>query len=391
MTESFLPQVNGVTNSVLQVIAHLDRRGHEALVLAPGAGPDEVEGTPVIRVPAVDLAVVDSLPVGVPTPVVRATLEEYRPDVVHLASPFVLGARAITAARRLRVPTVAVYQTDVAGFAASYGVGLTARAAWRWTRRLHSRADRTLAPSAWAVDALVDHGVPRVHRWGRGVDTARFRPAAEHADGGAAAAALRRELAPHGEMLVGYVGRLAAEKQVERLAALADLPGVRTVVVGDGPARGRLADLLPDAAFLGFRGGADLATAYAALDGFVHTGPFETFCQTVQEAKASGLPVLAPDAGGVRDLVEPGVTGWLFDTDAPDLRDRVRTWRDDPALRRRMGLAARASTTGRTWPAVCDELLGHYAALTADDSHGTHHVVTRGSATGRPGTVDTAA
>ena len=148
VTESFLPQVNGVTNSVLQVIAHLHRQGHEALVLAPGAGPDEVGGTPVIRVPAVDLAVVDSLPVGVPTPVVRATLEEYRPDVVHLASPFVLGARAITAARRLGVPTVAVYQTDVAGFAASYGVGLTARAAWRWTRRLHSRADRTLAPSA---------------------------------------------------------------------------------------------------------------------------------------------------------------------------------------------------------------------------------------------------
>ncbi|MCD2188683.1 glycosyltransferase family 4 protein [Actinomycetospora soli] len=397
VTESFLPQVNGVTNSVLQVIAHLRRRGHDALVLAPGVGPDEVEGTPVIRVPALDLAVVDSLPVGVPTPAVRATLEEYRPDVVHLASPFVLGARAITAARRMSVPTVAVYQTDVAGFAASYGVGLTARAAWRWTRRLHSRADRTLAPSAWAVDALREHGVPRVHRWGRGVDTARFRPASEHADHGAAAAALRRELAPRGEMLVGYVGRLAHEKQVERLAALAGLPGVRTVVVGDGPARGRLAELLPDAAFLGFRGGADLATAYAALDAFVHTGPFETFCQTVQEAKASGLPVIAPDAGGARDLVEPGATGWLFDVDDPaggDLRERVRAWRDDPALRRRTGLAARASTTGRTWPAVCEELLGHYTALTdrtADDSRGAHRVVMRGSAQRRSGTVDTAA
>ncbi|MDL5157882.1 glycosyltransferase family 4 protein [Actinomycetospora termitidis] len=395
VTESFLPQVNGVTNSVLQVIAHLHRRGHEGLVLAPGAGPDEVEGTPVIRVPALDLALVDSLPVGVPTPAVRATLEEFRPDVVHLASPFVLGARAITAARRLRVPTVAVYQTDVAGFAASYGVGLTARAAWRWTRRLHGRADRTLAPSAWAVDALREHGIPRVHRWGRGVDTARFRPASEHTDGGAAAATLRRELAPRGEMLVGYVGRLAHEKQVERLAALTGLPGVRTVIVGDGPARARLAELMPDAAFLGFRGGTELATAYAALDAFVHTGPFETFCQTVQEAKATGLPVMAPDAGGVRDLVEPGVTGWLFDAgpggDDTAIRDRVRDWRDDPAARRRMGLAARASTTGRTWPAVCEELLEHYTELTADDSRGTHRVVTRGSAERRTGTVDTAA
>ena len=398
VTESFLPQVNGVTNSVLHVIAHLRRRGHEALVLAPGAGPDEVDGVPVIRVPALDLAMVDSLPVGVPTPAVRATLEEYRPDVVHLASPFVLGARAITAARRLDVPTVAVYQTDVAGFAASYGVGLTARAAWRWTRRLHARADRTLAPSAWAVEALEAHGVPRVHRWGRGVDTGRFRPSGEHADGGTAAAALRRELAPRGEMLVGYVGRLAAEKQVERLAALADLPGVRVVVVGDGPARDRLTELLPGAAFLGFRGGDDLATAYAALDAFVHTGPFETFCQAVQEAKAAGLPVLAPDAGGVRDLIVPGATGWLFDATsehagATALRERIRAWRDDPGLRRRMGLAARASTRGRTWPAVCDELLGHYGDLvgSADGSRGAHHLVTHGSAARRPGPVDTAA
>jgi phosphatidylinositol alpha 1,6-mannosyltransferase len=317
---------------------------------------------------------------------------------VHLASPFVLGARAITAARRLGAPTVAVYQTDVAGFAASYGAGLTARAAWRWTRRLHTRADRTLAPSAWAVEALEAHGVPRVHRWGRGVDTGRFRPSGEHADGGTAAAALRRELAPHGEMLVGYVGRLAAEKQVERLAALEDLAGVRVVVVGDGPARERLTELLPGAAFLGFRGGGDLATAYAALDAFVHTGPFETFCQAVQEAKAAGLPVLAPDAGGVRDLVEPGETGWLFDASSERagsavLRERVRAWRDDPGLRRRMGLAARASTRGRTWPAVCDELLGHYVDLVgaADDSRGTHHLVTHGSVARRPGPVDTAA
>jgi phosphatidylinositol alpha 1,6-mannosyltransferase len=365
VTESFLPAINGVTNSVLQVLAHLRRRGHEAVVVAPGAGPEEVDGVPVVRLPAVDLAVVDSLPVGVPTPALRATLEEFRPDVVHLASPFVVGARALTVARRLGVPTVAVYQTDVAGFAASYGVGLTARAAWRWTRRLHSRADRTLAPSRWAVEALAEHGVPRVHRWGRGVDTARFRP------GAPGAAALRAELAPEGELLVGYVGRLAAEKQVERLAALEGLPGVRAVVVGDGPSAGRLREALPSAAFLGFRGGDDLAAAYAALDGFVHTGPFETFCQAVQEAQATGLPVLAPDAGGVRDLVDRGRTGWLFPTEpraaAETIRAHVTTWRDDPARRRAMGAAGRAAVTGRTWPAVCEELLGHYDAVMGAD------------------------
>ena len=343
VTESFLPAVNGVTNSVLQVVAHLRRRGHGAMVIAPGAGPDEVPGAPdvpVVRVPAVDLPVVDSLPVGVPTPAVRAALAEYRPDVVHLASPFVLGARALTVARRLDVPAVAVYQTDVAGFASSYGVGLTARAAWRWIRRLHSGAARTLAPSRWAVDALRDHGVPRVHRWGRGVDTARFHPGRRDED-------LRAELAPHGEMLVGYVGRLAAEKQVERLAALEGLPGVRVVVVGDGPSRARLGELLPSAHFLGFRGGTELARAYASFDAFVHTGPHETFCQAVQEAQASGLPVLAPDAGGVADLVAPGRTGWLYDPASPtagaEIVGRIAAWRDDPDTRRAVGAAGRAA------------------------------------------------
>ncbi|MBB4962811.1 glycosyltransferase family 4 protein [Saccharothrix violaceirubra] len=353
VTESFLPQVNGVTNSVLRVLEHLAARGHKALVVAPGAGDDRHGDTPVVRVPAVDLPRFSSLPVGVPTRRVLTALEMWRPDVVHLASPFIVGAKGLSAARRLGVPTVAVYQTDVAGFAGHYGLGLTARAAWRWTRRLHSQADRTLAPSSWAVDALRDHGVPRVHRWGRGVDVELFHP-------GRRDDALRRSLAPDGELLVGYVGRLSPEKQVHRLAVLRDIPGVKLVVVGEGPEEGALRRELPDAAFLGFRAGRDLAAAYASLDVFVHTGPHETFCQAVQEAMASGLPVVAPDAGGPRDLVHPD-TGHLVTTDA-GLRAAV-TGLKDPLHRRRLGQAARRRVRGRTWSAVCDELLDHYAAV----------------------------
>lgn len=355
VAESFLPQVNGVTNSVLRVLEHLRRLGHPALVVAPGAGPDHHQGTPVVRVPAVDLPRVTSLPVGVPTRRVLTALTEFQPDVVHLASPFVLGARGLSAARRLGLPTVAVYQTDVAGFAASYGLGLGARAAWRWIRRLHGLADRTLAPSTWAADALRQHGVPRVHRWGRGVDVELFRPSRR-------SEALRAELAPHGELLVGYVGRLAPEKQVNRLAALAGLPGVRVVVVGDGPELPALRRELPTAAFLGFRSGTELAAAYASFDVFAHTGPHETFCQAVQEALASGVPVLAPDAGGPRDLVRHGQTGYLLPDDPTALRDAVLRL-TDPDLRAEFGVAARRSVLSRTWPSVCQELIGHYASV----------------------------
>ena len=361
VTESFLPQVNGVTNSVLRIIEYLRATGHDVMVVAPGlAGPTHYRGAPVVRIPALDLPVVNSLPIGLPTRTVLNALAAFGPDVVHLASPFVVGARGLAAARRLRVPSIAVFQTDIAGFATAYGLGLGARAAWRWVRRLHSKADRTLAPSTQSVEDLRAHGIPRVHRWGRGVDVERFSPA--HADPD-----LRARLAPDGELLVGFVGRLAPEKEVGRLAALAGMDGVRLVIVGDGPDREELRDRLPGAAFLGARYGDELSAAYASLDVFVHTGPHETFCQAVQEAMASGLPVLAPDAGGPRDLVLPGRTGYLLPPDpvgfADELVRRVQDLRE-PALRERLGAKARKVVLGRTWPAVCAELVNHYAVVT---------------------------
>ncbi|MQA63116.1 MAG: glycosyltransferase [Actinophytocola sp.] len=359
VTESFLPHVNGVTNSVLRVIEHLRAQHHEVLVVAPGPGPSSYCGAPVVRIPSLDLPVVNSLPVGVPTRTVLTAMRAFAPDVVHLASPFVVGARGVAAAKRLRIPSVAVYQTDVAGFATSYGLGLAARAAWRWVSRLHRMADRTLAPSSDAVRQLRANGIPRVHRWGRGVDIARFSPA--HAD-----QRLRAALAPGGELIVGFVGRLAPEKQVERLAPLDGMPGVRLVVVGDGPDMPRLRARMPSATFLGARYGDELSAAFASMDVFVHTGPHETFCQAVQEAMASGLPVLAPDAGGPRDLVDHGRTGYLLPVDrdlfAGDLVERVGALADDK-LRGWLGTAARTRVLRRSWPAVCGELVDHYEAV----------------------------
>lgn len=359
VAESFLPSVNGVSGSVQRVLEHLRRTGHSALVVAPGLdAPTRHEGIPVLRVPAVDVPRISSLPIGVPSRGMTSAIGDFAPDVVHLASPFVLGAGGMAAARRLGVPAVAVFQTDVAGFADSYGLGRSARAAWRWTRRLHNQADRTLAPSTWAVDTLVEHGVQRVHHWGRGVDTTRFAPSRR------SAALRRRWTGGAEELVVGYLGRLAPEKHVERLAALVDLPGVRLVLVGDGPDGERLARLLPGAVFTGQLVGEELAVAMASLDVFVHPGEHETFCQAVQEALASGVPVVAVNRGGPRDLVIPGRTGYLVEVDtfADDLKAAVSALTED-GLRRHFSVAARRSVLRRTWPAVCDELVGHYRAV----------------------------
>jgi phosphatidylinositol alpha 1,6-mannosyltransferase len=282
-------------------------------------------------------------------------LRGFDPDVVHLASPALLGYGGLRAARFLDVPTVAVFQTDVAGFAESYGIGAASRAAWAWTKHLHSRADRTLAPSTAAMEDLAAHGIPRVHHWARGVDVTGFAPSARSGE-------LRRRWSPGGKPIVGFVGRLAPEKHVERLAVLARRDDLQLVIVGDGVDRDKLRTLMPSAVFTGARYGEQLAAAYASMDVFVHPGEHETFCQAVQEAMASGLPVIAPDAGGPRDLVAPYRTGLLLTVAEFEARlgQSVDHLLDE---RTRYSLAARRSVLGRTWPAICDQLLDHYEAV----------------------------
>jgi phosphatidylinositol alpha 1,6-mannosyltransferase len=361
VAESFLPNVNGVTNSVLRVIEHLRRTGHEVLVIAPdnprGQAPaDRVyDGVRVHRVPSRMFPKVTSLPLGVPRPRMVGVLRGFAPDVVHLASPALLGYGGLHAARHLGVPTVAVFQTDVAGFAESYGVGVAARAAWAWTRHLHARSDRTLAPSTSAMENLVAHRVPRVHHWGRGVDITGFVPSARDET-------LRSAWSPTGRPVVGFVGRLAPEKHVERLAALARRDDLRVVIVGDGVDRAKLQTLMPSAVFTGALYGSELAAAYASMDVFVHPGEHETFCQAVQEAMASGLPVVAPNAGGPRDLVSPMHTGLLLDV--ADFEARLPGAVEHLlAERARYSTAARRSVLSRTWPAVCAQLVDHYEAV----------------------------
>ena len=361
VAESFLPNVNGVSNSVLRVIEHLRRTGHEVLVIAPdtprGEQPAERvhDGIRVHRVPSRMFPKVTSLPLGVPRPRMVGVLRGFDPDVVHLASPALLGYGGLHAARFLRVPTVAVFQTDVAGFAASYGIGVAARAAWAWTRHLHSRADRTLAPSTSAMENLAAHGIPRVYHWARGVDITGLAPSARDD-------ALRRQWSPDGRPIVGFVGRLAPEKHVERLTALARRDDLQVVIVGDGVDRAKLESALPSAFFTGALYGDELAAAYASMDVFVHPGEHETFCQAVQEAMASGVPVIAPNAGGPRDLVAPCRTGLLLPVD--EFEAKLTESVDHLiAERHRYSLAARRSVLGRTWPAICDQLLEHYEAV----------------------------
>jgi phosphatidylinositol alpha 1,6-mannosyltransferase len=358
VSESFLPTVNGVTTSVRKVLDHLAENGHDAVVVSPHAGsPAAYRGYPVIQVPAVAYK---QFPVGLPSLQVERVLDDFAPDVLHVASPFLLGAQALAAARRRELPSVAIYQTDIAGFARRNRLGLTAALAWQLVRKVHEQADRTLVPSSSALADCEAVGIPRLARWGRGVDIERYHPRNRLREG---ARALRAELSPNGETVIGYVGRIAPEKQVERIAELRGLPNTRFAIVGDGPSTPAVTKALRGMPvhWLGRRGGDDLADAYAAFDLFVHTGSEETFGQTLQEAHASGLPVVAPRSGGPIDLIDDAIDGALFDPlHAGAFRNSVEPIVRSAELRARMGEAGRRRVLDRSWDSVCTELIGHY-------------------------------
>lgn len=358
VAESFLPQINGVTNSVRRVLEHLAAEGHEAELVAP-TGPPTYAGFRVTRARGASLPFYPDFRLGLETRRrLRAVMQRFRPDVVHIASPATLGYQAAKAATELGIPTVAIYQTDLVGFAERYDVPGGARAMAALTRKIHLQVDRTLAPSTASIEQLRGLGVPAVHRWARGVDLVAFHP--RHRD-----SRLRADLASGGRVVVGYVGRLAAEKELELLVPLSRDPRIRLVLVGAGPEQERLRGLLdPSTRFLGLLHGDDLSRAYACLDLFVHTGRHETFCQSAQEALASGVPVVAPASGGPIDVVADGATGILYPAgDQRALVSSVDRLVGNHDLRGRMGAAALRSVQERSWWSINEQLLGHYRAV----------------------------
>ena len=359
VTESFLPNVNGVTNSVLRVLEHLSNSGDQALVIAPASEnmPTEYAGHPVKAVPVIPAQnfLPTGMPMGLPQKRIQHLLDGFSPDVLHLASPFALGSYANKMAKKLDIPSVSIYQTDLGGFAKQYGFGIAQNSLQKILYKIHSQTDRTLAPSTSACLDLHLAGVPEVYLWRRGVNTELFNPSKR-------SASLRNnwKKGDQSKLIVGFVGRLAQEKRVSDLKVLQGNPNIQLVIVGDGPHRRKLEQQLHSAIFLGFKSGEELAQIYASFDLFIHPGPNETFCQAVQEALASGIPSIVPRSGGPADLVAHGRTGYVIDIFNEAQLNQTVNLHHERTDRKQMRIAARDSVSMRTWNRINNELKTHY-------------------------------
>jgi phosphatidylinositol alpha 1,6-mannosyltransferase len=357
VTESFLPQINGVTNSVVRVLETLKQHEIEAMVIAPTSPSPKHLGFDVFTTNAISVL---QFPVAVPGPAISKLLDDFAPDVVHVAAPFMIGAQAIAWGQRNNVPTVAIYQTDVAGYLERYNLSFAKPVLERIVGGIHQGATINLAPTREAAEYLRRISGGNVEVWGRGVDLDLFNP---QNVGDVETQVIRSRIAPPNHKVIGFVGRLALEKQVHRMSELLDLPDTSFLIVGDGPEREKLEALFrgKPVTFTGALSGLELARHYAAMDIFVHFGTEETFGQTIQEAQATGLAVVAPNIGGPRHLIEHMKSGMLADPSQPSgYKTLVAQLLASEGLCREIALGAARSVEGRSWAANNAKLLQYY-------------------------------
>ncbi len=359
-TEVFLPKIDGVVTRVVRTLDQLRALGHEALVFAPHNPPEAYAGFRVVRVPGVPFRPwYPELFLGMPRPRLGRELDRFRPDIVHVVNPVVLGLWGTAIAKQRNLPLLSSYHTDVTQYAKAMRLSFLSQPSRIFLRDVHNQAHVNLCTSRPMVNSARGLGIRRVRLWPKAVDTELFRP-------GRRSTAMRDRLTEgHRDApLMVYVGRLSFEKRLDWLyAPVTQIAGARLALVGSGPAEAYLRRRFAGTrtVFTGYMSGADLAAAYASADVFAFPSDTETLGFVAMEAMASGVPAVGARAGGIPDVIEDGVDGLMFTPgDLGDLTDKLAMVLHDADLRGRMGAAARAAMERWSWRAATEALLEHY-------------------------------
>lgn len=375
-TDTWTPQVNGVARTLDRLVGECHRRGISTMVVTPDDGssddgsPDDPSDAPytLVRWPARPFWAYPQLHMATPsTARARTLLQDFRPDLVHVATPFGVGLSGRQAARALGLPLVSSYHTHFTAYLKHYRLQHLDAVAWPFLRWFHNGGRATFAPTQHVADQLSAQGFRGAAVWSRGIDTVRFHPARRSLE-------RRRALGvPDDALLCCYVGRLAPEKGIDvaieaMRPLLAAYPNrLRFLLVGDGPAEARLRASAPAGVlFAGRQEGVALAECYASSDVFVFPSVTETFGNVVLEAMASGLCVVSHHTGPTYEFAHNG-TAYPVDVTSPDaLRAAVHTLMHDAPRRAALAAAGLREAQRRDWPSVWDTLFADYGRVLHD-------------------------
>jgi len=363
-TETFLPKVDGIVTRLCHTIQHLQATGNQVLVVAPEGGLKEHKGAEIFGVSGFPLPLYPELKLALPRPAIGAALERFQPDLIHVVNPAVLGLAGLFYSKLLNLPLVASYHTHLPQYLKYYGLGMLEGLLWEMLKAGHNQAQLNLCTSTAMVEELTAQGIQRVSLWQRGVDIDAFQP---HL----ASAEMRSRLSqghPESPLLL-YVGRLSAEKEIDRIKpVLQAIPQARLALVGDGPYRQELEKHFAGTPthFVGYLQGKELGSAFASADAFVFPSRTETLGLVLLEAMAAGCPVVAARSGGIPDIVQEGVNGYLFDP-ADDQGAITATQRllSNQTERETLRRNARTEAERWGWAAATAQLQTYYQSILA--------------------------
>ncbi len=360
-SDSLPPIIDGVTHTLCRLVDTLENEKIEYRFVSPCI-PEKNIGwrDKVYSVKSFPFPWYNYYQIGLPYfQGLEAELNSFRPDMVHVVSPTLLGMYGIQYAKRRSISVVSSYHTHFVSYFSYYGFSRLERWGWNFLQWIYNQCDYTFAPSTSAVDELKEKGIRNVGLWQRGVDLKEFSPSFRSPE-------LRRSVAAAELPILLYVGRLVKEKDLHDLVGAALLlkewgHRFKLVFVGDGPMRHQLQQQLPDAHFTGYLQGRDLAQWYASADLFVFPSSTETFGNVILEAFASGLPVVAVNQGGVTNLVTAGVNGLLAKPhDQEEFAHHIEVFLNDTAYRKFLSQKAQNTAKQFDWQSVNKKLIDSY-------------------------------
>ena len=361
-TETFLPKVDGIVTRLRHTVEHLQRMGHQVLVISPDGGLTEYKGAKIYGVSGFPLPFYPELKMALPRPAIGEALDRFQPDIIHVVNPAVLGLSGLFYSKLKNIPLLASYHTHLPEYLQHYGLGMLEGLLWELLKAGHNQAQINLCTSTAMVQTLTEHGIERVDLWQRGVDTETFQPHLANPE-------MRSRLTqghPESPLLL-YVGRLSAEKEIEQIKpVMASIPGARLALVGDGPHRQVLEKHFAGTPthFVGYLQGQDLGAAFASSDAFVFPSRTETLGLVLLEAMAAGCPVVAARSGGIPDIVQDGVNGYLFDpTDPQGAIVATQRLLQNPREREILRQNARQEAERWSWSAATRQLHRYYQTV----------------------------
>ncbi|WP_223589813.1 glycosyltransferase family 4 protein [Neobacillus bataviensis] len=364
-TDTFHPDINGVARTLKHFTNYLDEQNIPYKVFAPDSRSNEYISAHIRRFKSFSFFLYPECRLAFPNLFrTKSELENFSPDIIHVATPFNIGLCGVYLAKKLNIPLVGSYHTDFDYYLQFYDLQFLSKIVWKYMKWFHKPFQKLFVPSSETLTQLKRQGFANLEIWPGGVDCQLFHPYYEKQT-------IREELGITKKYLLTYVGRLAPEKDVKTLLAVAKalptemLEQIQWYVVGDGPLREELQQDAPsNMTFTGYLTGERLAEIYSASDVFVFPSPTETFGNVVIEALASGTPVITANSGGVKNIIKSGVTGYLCETgNEAEFVNAILKLLENDNLRSQFGIEGRNYALTQSWEKIFAQLLWRYKSV----------------------------